>query len=76
MSHKLTDDPEIVLVAWRGRASALAARIGVPPDHLVQEIGRLGGLKNQGSVYLHVDLASAPGRLRSMIERRHAQLME
>lgn len=76
MSRKPTDDPEVVLVAWKGRASALAARIGVPTDYLVQEASRLGACKNQGSVYLQVDLASAPGRLATMIERRRATLIE
>ena len=76
MSHKPTDDPEILLVAWKGRASALAARIGIPTEHLIQEVSRLGAGKRGGTISLCVDLSSAPGRLRSMIERRHATLME
>ena len=76
MSDDDADDPEIVLIAWRGRASALAARIGTPPKNLIFELAQLGGCKKGRAVYLHVDLASAPGRLRAMIERRHARLME
>lgn len=76
MSHKPTDDPEVLLVAWKGRASALAARLGVPPDHLIREIGRLGAGKRGGTISLCIDLSSAPGRLATMIERRRATLIE
>lgn len=73
----IDDDPEVMLIAWKGRASTLAARLGsMPPKSLLREIAMLGGGKRNGAVYLHVELASAPGRLRAMIERRHAQLMD
>lgn len=71
-----TDDPEVVLVAWRGRASALAARLGTPPKSLVRELIQLGAGRKGGTICMCVDLSSAPNRLRAMIERRHAQLME
>ena len=70
------DDPEVVLVAWRGRASALAARIGTPPKNLIREIAQLGACKKGRAVYLCIDLPTAPNHLRALIRRRHATLME
>ena len=71
--HKSRTDPEIILVAWRGSASQLAARLKMRPADLLLELQRLPGGKHQvetGRLHFEMDMPRAIGRLQVLIERR------
>lgn len=51
-------DPTVLLVAWSGPTSALAARLGVAPADLLALLRTTGRDANRTPIKLNVDLAN------------------
>ena len=51
-------DPTVLLVAWSGPTSALAARLGCAPADLLAALRTMGRDANRTPIKLNVDLAN------------------
>ena len=64
-------DPTVLLVAWSGPTSALAARLGVAPSAVLAALGTMGRDVNRTPIRLDVNLAN-PAPIWAATRRRLA----
>lgn len=62
-------DPTVLLVAWSGPTSALAARLGLAPDTLLSRLRRLPGGTHHSLIKVEVVLTN-PGPIIGALRRK------
>ena len=63
------DEPQVVVVAWRGPVSALAARLRREPDELLRQIRAVGLARGKKDFALEVCAPGAICAVRRLLAR-------
>ncbi len=71
-----SSDPEIVLVAWRGSASQLAAQYGMPLEALKHELKQLPRYKLGEKLLFNIDSQRATNQFLTLLKRRNVKFAE